>query len=47
MKLSDKQIKQISRSIQVVDIKSYIEQHSLEYEEFLKEEGKQEQDYPP
>lgn len=47
MKLTDKQIKQISRSIQVVDIKSYIEQHLLEYEKFLEEEKKKERDYPP
>ena len=40
MELTEKQINQISRSISVLDIKSYIEQHRLEYEEFLKEESK-------
>lgn len=40
MELTEKQINQISRSISVLDIKSYIEQHHLEYEEFLEAESK-------
>lgn len=38
--LQEKQIKQIARSIYLQDIKTYIEQHNLEYEKFLKEEAK-------
>lgn len=38
IELSQKQIKQIARSISVLDIKAYIEQHRQEYEQFLKEE---------
>ncbi len=38
MDLQEKQIKQIARSISVLDIKAYIEQHCQEYEQFLKEE---------
>ncbi len=38
MNISEKQIEQISKYISVIDIKSYIETHLLEYEEFLKEE---------
>ena len=40
MELTEKQINQISRSISILDIKSYIEQHRLEYEEFLEAENK-------
>lgn len=43
MKLSNKQIKQISRSIQVSDIKKYIETHSVEFEQFLEEEKQKEE----
>ena len=38
MKITEKQLQQIARSIYVLDIKAYIEQHRLEYEKFLKEE---------
>lgn len=38
--LQEKQIKQIARSISVLTIKAYIEQHRQEYEQFLKEEEK-------
>lgn len=38
IELQEKQIKQIARSISVLSIKAYIEQHRLEYEQFLKEE---------
>lgn len=38
IELQEKQIKQIARSISVLAIKTYIEQHRLEYEQFLKEE---------
>lgn len=38
MDLSQKQIEQISKYISVIDIKSYIEVHLLEYNEFLEEE---------
>lgn len=40
IELSQKQINQIARSICVLDIKSYIEQNRQEYEEFLKDEEK-------
>lgn len=38
IELSQKQINQLSKYISIVDIKSYIETHLLEYEQFLKEE---------
>ncbi len=38
MNISEKQIEQISKYISVLDVKSYIEEHLLEYEQFLKEE---------
>lgn len=38
IELSQKQIKQIARSISVLAIKAYIEQHRQEYEQFLAEE---------
>lgn len=38
IELSQKQINQIARSIYVLDIKAYIEQHRQEYEQFLEEE---------
>lgn len=40
IELSQKQINQIARSILMLDIKAYIEQHHQEYEYFLKEEKK-------
>lgn len=40
MELSEKQIKQIAKSISILDVKTYIETHLLEYEQFLKEEKK-------
>ena len=36
MELSNEQIKTISSSIILEDIKDYIENHKMEYEEFLK-----------
>ena len=38
IELSQKQIKQIARSISVLAIKAYIEQNREEYEEFLEDE---------
>lgn len=38
IELSQKQISQIARSLYVLDIKAYIEQHRKEYEQFLAEE---------
>lgn len=38
MKITEEQINQICNYISILDIKSYIEQHRLEYEQFLKEE---------
>lgn len=40
MELTDKQIKQISKSIAILDIKSYIAEHLLEYQQFLEDERK-------
>lgn len=40
MNISEKQIEQISKYISVIDVKSYIETHLLEYEKFLEEEKK-------
>ena len=40
MELSQKQINQIAKSISILDVKSYIETHLQEYNEFLKEEEK-------
>ena len=40
IELSQKQYNQIARSICVLDIKSYIEQHRQEFEQFLEEEKK-------
>ena len=40
MELSEEQINQISKSLQILEINSYIEEHLLEYEQFLEEEGK-------
>ena len=41
IELSQKQINQIAKSISILDVKSYIESHLQEYEQFLKEEEKQ------
>lgn len=38
MNISEKQIEQISKYISILDVKSYIEEHLLEYEHFLEEE---------
>ena len=38
IELSQKQIKQIARSLSVLAIKAYIEQNREEYEEFLEDE---------
>lgn len=40
MNMSNEQIEQISKYISILDINSYIEEHLLEYKEFLKEEQK-------
>lgn len=39
IELSQKQLNQIVRSISVLDIKAYIEQHRQEFEQFLKEDA--------
>lgn len=44
MNISEKQIEQLSKYISVIDIKSYIETHLPEYEKFLKEEERREND---
>lgn len=41
IELAQKQINQIAKSISILDVKSYIESHLQEYEHFLKEEEKQ------
>ena len=38
MELSKKQIEQLSKYVSILDVKRYIETHSLEYEQFLQEE---------
>ena len=38
MEIAEKQIQQIARSICVLDIKAYIEQHRQEFEQFLEDE---------
>ena len=38
IELSQKQYNQIARSISVLDIKAYIEQHRQEFEQFLEDE---------
>lgn len=40
MELSKKQVEQLSKYISILDVKSYIETHLQEYNEFLKEEEK-------
>lgn len=44
MDLQEKQIKQIARSISIANVKKYIEEHLLEYEEFLEEDNKKQND---
>ena len=44
MEISQKQIEQISKYISIADVKTYIKTHLLEYEQFLEEEKKQEQE---
>lgn len=38
IELTEKQINQIARSICVLDVKAYIEQHYEDYKKFLEEE---------
>lgn len=38
MELSQKQLEQISKYISILDVKTYIEEHLLEYRQFLQEE---------
>lgn len=38
MEISRKQIEQLSKYISILDVKTYIETHLLEYEQFMKEE---------
>lgn len=38
MEITEKQIQQIARSISVLDIKAYIEQHRQDFEQFLEDE---------
>lgn len=38
MNLTNKQVNQIAKTISILDIKTYIEKHLLEYEHFLEEE---------
>lgn len=40
MEISQKQIEQLSKYISILDVKTYIETHLLEYEQFLDEEEK-------
>lgn len=40
MELNEKQIKQISKYISILDVKSYIEEHLQEYKIFLESEKK-------
>lgn len=39
MEITEKQLQQIASSINVLDIKTYIEQHYEEYEKFLEEDA--------
>ncbi len=39
IELSQKQVKQIARSISMLDIKAYIEQHYEDYKKFLEEDA--------
>ena len=38
MEITEKQLQQIANSICVLDVKTYIGQHRLEYEKFLEDE---------
>lgn len=40
MEISRKQIEQLSKYISILDVKTYIETHLQEYEQFLDEEEK-------
>ena len=40
MEISRKQIEQLSKYISILDVKTYIETHLVEYEQFLDEEEK-------
>jgi len=40
IELSQKQINQIAKSISILDVKLYIENHLQEYKRFLEEENK-------
>ena len=46
MELSQKQLEQISKYISILDVKTYIEEHLLEYEQFLNEEIKKQEQLP-
>jgi hypothetical protein len=39
MEITEKQLQQIARSICVLDIKAYIEQHYEDYKKFLEEDA--------
>ena len=43
MELSQKQIEQLSKYISILDVKTYIETHLLDYEQFLREEQHKEE----
>lgn len=43
MEISKKQIEQLSKYISILDVKSYIETHLLEYEQFMNEEQHKEE----
>ena len=47
MNITEKQINTISRSISILDIQLFIEQHRQEYEQFIKEEESKKQEHPP
>ena len=42
IQLSTRQIKQIASSIDLKDVKNYIDNHKQQYEQFLKEEQEKE-----
>lgn len=44
MEISKKQIEQLSKYISILDVKSYIETHLLDYKQFLKEEQHKEEE---
>lgn len=43
MEISQKQIEQLSKYISILDVKTYIETHLLDYEQYLKEEQHKEE----